>query len=57
MREALDQWDYVAFAYVAGLVPLVGLIAWSWLGMTRAEQRRNASRDRQQDRREGDRRS
>lgn len=44
MREALDQWDYVIFAYAVGLVALAWLIAWSWRSMIQAEKRRGQSR-------------
>ena len=44
MREALDQWDFVMAAYALGLVGTLGMIAWSWLDMRRAEKRREEVR-------------
>lgn len=41
MREALDQWNFVIAAYAIGLLSLGGLIIWSWLGMRRAEARKD----------------
>ncbi len=41
MREALDHWDFVLAAYVIGLGGLAALVIWSWLGMRRAEFRRD----------------
>lgn len=46
MREALDQWDFVLAAYAVGVVGTLGMIAWSWLAMRRAEKRRDESRRR-----------
>ncbi len=45
-HEALNQWHFVVTAYAIGIAGTVGLIAWSWLGMRRAEARRQRSRDR-----------
>ncbi|HEX7711490.1 MAG TPA: hypothetical protein VF418_11200 [Sphingomonadaceae bacterium] len=44
MREALDQWHYVIAAYALGVVATSALVAWSWLGMRRAEARRDKVR-------------
>ena len=44
MREALDQWDFVIAAYLVGVVATLALVAWSWLAMKRAEQRRDEAR-------------
>jgi hypothetical protein len=44
MREALDQWDFVIAAYLVGVGATLGLVAWSWLAMKRAEQRRDEAR-------------
>ncbi|MBB4858556.1 hypothetical protein HNO88_001879 [Novosphingobium chloroacetimidivorans] len=46
MREALDQWDFVLAAYAVGVLGTLGMIAWSWLSMRRAEKRRDESRKR-----------
>lgn len=46
MREALDQWDFVLAAYALGIGGTLVMLAWSWLAMTRAEARREASRER-----------
>lgn len=46
MREALDQWAFVAAAYAIGVLGTVVMIAWSWLAMRRAEKRRDESRKR-----------
>lgn len=45
-HEALNQWHFVIAAYAIGLSGTVGLIAWSWIGMRRAEARRKRSRER-----------
>jgi nitrate reductase gamma subunit len=45
MREALDQWTFVIAAYVVGVGGTLALVAWSWIGMRRAEQRRERSRE------------
>jgi hypothetical protein len=44
MREALDAWPYVWTAYAVGIGGTLALVAWSWLGMLRAEARRDRSR-------------
>lgn len=46
MREALDHWDFVVAAYAVGIAATAIMIAWSWLAMRRAEQRRDESRKR-----------
>jgi hypothetical protein len=44
MREALNEWTFVTAAYVVGIAGTVLMIAWSWIGMRRAERRRDRSR-------------
>lgn len=44
MREALDQWSFVAAAYAIGIGGTLLLAGWSWLAMRRAETRRDAVR-------------
>jgi hypothetical protein len=44
MREALDQWDFVIAAYVVAVAGTLGMIAWSWVAMKRAEKRRESVR-------------
>ena len=44
-REALDQWRFVAAAYVLGVGATLALIGWSWFAMLRAERRRDRSRE------------
>lgn len=46
MREMLDQWVFVAMAYVIGIGGTLAMVAWSWLAMKRAEARRDAVRRR-----------
>ena len=46
MREALDQWDFVLAAYALGVGGTLATVVWSWLAMTRAEARRERSRER-----------
>jgi len=46
MRENLDQWTFVIAAYVIGVGATLILAGWSWLGMKRAEKRRDESRGR-----------
>lgn len=46
MREALDQWTFVLAAYGVGVVGTLVMIAWAWLVMRRAENRRDESRKR-----------
>ena len=46
MREALDQWHFVAAAYAIGVGGTLLMVAWSWLAMKRAEKRRDRSRER-----------
>lgn len=44
MREALDQWQFVAAAYAVGAFGTLGMVVWSWIAMRRAERRRDRSR-------------
>lgn len=44
MREALDQWQFVTAAYAVGVLGTLGMVAWSWISMRRAEKRRDRSR-------------
>ena len=44
MREALDQWDFVIAAYAIGVLGTLGLVAWSYYAMRRAEARRDKAR-------------
>jgi len=44
MREALDQWDFVIAAYAVTVIGTLALVAWSWLAMRAAEQRRERAR-------------
>lgn len=44
MREALDQWDFVAAAYALGILGTLTTVAWSWIAMARAEARRDRAR-------------
>ncbi|MFA7595019.1 MAG: hypothetical protein WCY92_01590 [Novosphingobium sp.] len=44
MREALDQWLFVAAAYAVGIIGTLLLAGWSWLAMRRAEARRDKAR-------------
>lgn len=44
MREALDQWTFVAAAYALGIGALLIMAGWSWLAMRRAEARRDKAR-------------
>ena len=44
MREALDQWEFVAAAYAIGIGGTLALVAWAWIDMKRAERRRERSR-------------
>jgi hypothetical protein len=46
MREAIDAWTFVAAAYALGMGATLGMVAWSWTAMVRAEKRRDASRRR-----------
>lgn len=46
VREALDQWDFVFAAYAIGIAGTLVTIGWSWLGMKRAEARRDRARRR-----------
>ncbi len=44
MREALDQWDFVAAAYATGIIGTLAMVAWSWFAMKRAESLRERIR-------------
>ncbi len=44
MREALDQWLFVAAAYAIGIIGTLLLAGVSWLAMRRAEARRDKVR-------------
>jgi len=46
MREALNQWHYVAAAYAIGMSGTLALVGWAWASMVRAEARRERSRGR-----------
>jgi len=46
MREALDQWDFVALAYAVSVIGTLVLVGWAWQGMRRAERRRDETRGR-----------
>ncbi len=46
MREALDQWHFVIATYALGIAGTLALVAWSWLSMKRAEQRRDEAKAR-----------
>lgn len=41
MYEALDQWDFVIAAYAVGIAGTLGMVAWSWMDMRRAEAKRD----------------
>lgn len=45
MRELLDPRPFIDAAYALGVGGTMLLVAWSWLAMTRAEARRNRSRE------------
>ena len=44
MREALDPWIFVNVTYAIGIAGTLGMIAWSWFEMRRAERRRDELR-------------
>lgn len=44
MHEALNQWDFVYMAYAVGIVGTLGMAAWSWQDMRRAEKKRDAAK-------------
>lgn len=46
MREGLDHWTFVIAAYAIGIVGTALLVGWAWVGMRRAEARRDRSRER-----------
>ena len=45
MREGLAQWDFVIAAYAIAAAGIAVLLAHSWMGMRRAERRRDGTRD------------
>ena len=46
MAEHLDQWPFVAAAYVIGVGGTLAMVAWAWFEMRAAEQRRDRARGR-----------
>jgi hypothetical protein len=46
VKEALDQWDFVLAAYALGVGGTLATVAWSWLAMRAAEDKRERSRER-----------
>jgi len=44
MTEVLDPWPFVWAVYAMGGGGTLALIAWSWVAMRRAEQRRDEVR-------------
>lgn len=46
MREELNQWDFVWFAYGIAALALAALVIWAWRSMRSAEARRDATRRR-----------
>ena len=44
MREGLDHWPFIWAAYVLGIGGTAAMVLWAWLGMVRAESRRDRSR-------------
>lgn len=46
MKEALAQWDFVLAAYALGVGGTLATVAWSWLAMRAAEDKRERSRER-----------
>ena len=46
MREGLDHWTFVTAAYALTVLGTLALVGWAWLGMRRAEARRDRSRER-----------
>jgi len=45
MTESFDQWQFVIAAYAIGGGATLGLVAWSWIAMRRAERRRDKARE------------
>lgn len=41
MRENLDQWDFVIACYAITIIATLATIIWCWIGMKRAEARRD----------------
>ena len=46
MREALDMMPFVQGAYAVTIIAVVALLVSSWMGMKRAEKKREESRGR-----------
>lgn len=46
MREALQQWDYVAAALAISVIGTLVLVGWTLVTMIRAERRRDKVRGR-----------
>ncbi|MDT0576582.1 hypothetical protein RM533_10345 [Croceicoccus sp. F390] len=44
MNEGLQHWPFVIAAYAIGVCATLAMVAWSWFGMKRAEQRREEVR-------------
>jgi hypothetical protein len=44
MRETFDMMLFVNAAYVVGIGSTLAMVAWSWIAMRRAEQRREETR-------------
>lgn len=44
MREGLDHWTFVIAAYAIGVVGTLGLVAWAWISMKRAEAKRDSAK-------------
>jgi nitrate reductase gamma subunit len=44
MRENLDPWSFVIASYALGVAGTLVMVGWAWLGMRRAEARRERSR-------------
>ncbi len=44
MRETFDMMDFVNASYAVGVICTLAMVAWSWLAMRRAEQRREETR-------------
>ena len=45
MREMPDMMAFVDAAYAVGVAATLVLVAWSWIAMRRAEQRREETRE------------
>lgn len=44
MNEGLSHWPFVIAAYAIGVLGTLGMVAWSWIAMRRAEARRDAAK-------------